>query len=495
MQTHFSSHSLAEVFRDLYLGERSGVLHLTRGDVHKRIYFDRGMILHAESNQEEEDLGKRLVSEGKISPGALAEARRNVSETKDLPQALINRGLIGKETLSHTVRFLVERVVQSVFRWEGGTARFEDGWLIQEILESDILLTFEVILKGISAMHDFDPIREALRGLDQRMAIKVPTPVPVERLALSPAHGYILSRVDGSSRVRDVLALLPPGEDDLACRFLYGLLVMGVLALDPPLGEGAFRVATILRDHADAVALEREQERMILEAIEAIRGKNPHEVLAVAADAPREVVEAAYEEAKARFGRDRLLPRVRDKLRSEVSILESRFVEAYLNLTQARPGASLHDASGDGVAAPGSTEDLLVRVEMDKTKTKRAIEESGRLAESYHAKARKFMKEGDIHNAIQYGKLAISYTPDDARLHFLLAECQVRNPEIRWQRMAEQSYRRAAELDPWNAEYRISLGRFYKKRGLTIRARKLFEEALRIVPSHETALSELSSLT
>jgi tetratricopeptide (TPR) repeat protein len=60
--------------------------------------------------------------------------------------------------------------------------------------------------------------------------------------------------------------------------------------------------------------------------------------------------------------------------------------------------------------------------------------------------------------------------------------------------MAEQSFRRATELDPWNPEYRISLGRFYKKQGLTIRARKLFEEVLEIVPTHEAALRELSSL-
>jgi hypothetical protein len=184
MEKPFSSQSLAEIFRDLYLEERSGVLHLSQGDTEKRIYFDRGMILFAESNLEEEDLGHRLVSEGKISPGALAEARRNITESKDLAQALVNRGLIGKEALSHTCRFIVERVVQSVFKWNGGTARFNEGWLLQEIFESDILSTFEMILKGISTMVGFDPIREAMRGMDNRLVIRQPTPVPVERLAL-----------------------------------------------------------------------------------------------------------------------------------------------------------------------------------------------------------------------------------------------------------------------------------------------------------------------
>ena len=85
-------------------------------------------------------------------------------------------------------------------------------------------------------------------------------------------------------------------------------------------------------------------------------------------------------------------------------------------------------------------DDLLVRVEMDKTKTQVAIEENAKLADAYFAKAKKFMREGDYFNAIQYGKLAISYSPEDARFYFLLAECQVKNPEARWQRMAEQNY-------------------------------------------------------
>jgi tetratricopeptide (TPR) repeat protein len=131
---------------------------------------------------------------------------------------------------------------------------------------------------------------------------------------------------------------------------------------------------------------------------------------------------------------------------------------------------------------------------MDKTKSKLAIEESKRVADTYFAKARQAVRESDYHSAIQYGKLAISYHDSEARYYFLLADCQVRNPEARWQRMAEQNYARATELDPWNVEYWISLGRFYKRRGLNLRARRQFEEALKIVPGHKAATEELEDL-
>jgi tetratricopeptide (TPR) repeat protein len=209
----------------------------------------------------------------------------------------------------------------------------------------------------------------------------------------------------------------------------------------------------------------------------------------------REAVERAYEEAKERFSRERLIPRVRERLRSEVALIEGRLIEAYLTLTQARGSDA---ARADDPFPPGkepSTQgDLLVRVELDKTRSKLAMEENTKVADQYFLKARRFMRDGDYYNAIQYAKLAISYAAEDARFYFLLGECQAKNPEARWQRMAEQSFQKAAELDPWNAEYRVGLGRFYKRRGLKLRARRQFEEALTVVPDHAAALEELKAL-
>jgi len=413
----------------------------------------------------------------------------------DLVRALINRGLVSKAALGQAMREIVDSVVQSVFAWEGGAARFAETSPEAEFFDTDVLSTFEVILRGIFKMAGFAPIREAMLGLDNKIRVRKPTPVPLERLTLSPAHGFVLSRADGTSTVKEVLATLPTGEDESASMFLFGLLVMGVLEYDPPLAEGPFRVANILRDHADRRALERMQEQTVSQAYKQMRTQSPNEVLGVTAAASREAIERAYEEAKALFSRERILPRVREKFRSELAVIESRLIEAYLKLTQ--PDRRDSGAAGpEESKPPGDVEvqDLLVRVEMDKTKSKLAMEESGRVAEHYSSLARKAAREGDYHSAIQYGKLAISYNDRDARYYYLLADCQVRNPEARWQRMAEQNYARATELDPWNADYWISLGRFYKKRGLKLRARKQFEEALKIVPKHKVATEELETL-
>lgn len=497
MHRAFGSQTLAEIFRDLYLEERTGVLRLRRDDLEKKVFFDRGMILLAHSDLPEEDLGARLVHEGKLSPGALAEAGADGSDPVALAQAMLNRGLVTKDTLGETAHVVVLRVVKSAFKWESGTADFDDGvHLAEGLFDGDILSTFETILTGIQSMTGFSEIRDAMMGVENRLRLRDPAPIPVERLALSPAHGFILSRVDGRTNTGNVVSILPQGEEDLACRFLYGLLVMGVLDHDPPLHDGPFRVSSILADHADQVALERMQESTILEAYDRLREQTPYQVLGLQPGASWEEAEQAYAEAKERFSRDRLLPRVREKLKAELSLIESRLVEAFLTLTHARVSDSRETAQaedGDQQEKVGA-ESLFVRVEMDKTKTKRALEENSRLAEAHYGKARRYLREADFHNAIQYGKLAISYNPDDARYYFLVGECQSRNPEARWQRMAEQNFVRATELDPWNTDYRITLGRFYRRRGMKLRAKKQFEQVLRLVPTHENAIAELETL-
>src|SRR4029079_14479311 len=225
---------------------------------------------------------------------------------------------------------------------------------------------------------------------------------------------------------------------------------MGVVSYDPPIGEGPFQIAQILREHADQLSLERAQEKSITEAYGSVLSGAAHEILGVKTDASREAIEAAYASAKERFQRDRILPRVRERLRCELAVVESRLVESFLTLTRVRgaePASRGED--DDGTARESGVGGLLVRVEMDKTDTRREIDEHDRVAEGHYAKARKFLREGDYYNGIQYAKLAISYRPEDARFYFVLGECQSKNPEPRWQRMAEQSFVKAAELDPW----------------------------------------------
>lgn len=495
MRSHFSAQTLAEIFRDLYLSERDGVLTLLRDDVEKHIFFKRGLIYHAESSLQDEDLGTRLLREEKISSGELEEARQHASDARDLPQVLVTRDLVLKDTLERTLTEHVGQLICSAFHWDSGQARFGEGPPLPLGLDCDVLSTCRLILSGVFEIDDFESIHEAMLGLDRKLCLRYPAPVPVDRLCLSPTHAFVLSRLDGATTPAELVSILPPGEERNATRMIYGLLVLGLAVFEPPVTDGPFRVASILRDHADRQALEEMQARTVEQAYSSMADLDPYEMLGVQRGAAHEAIERAYEEAKSMFGAERLLPQVRERFRTELAVIESRLIEAYLNLS--RPAAEDRNASS-GAGEQGQevgVGDMLVRVEMDKTQSKLAREKDNKVAASYFAKTLKAQREGDFHNAIQFAKLALTYNDKDARIYFTLAECQAQNPGPRWQHVAEQNYSKASQLDPWNPEYLIALGHFYKRRGLKLRARRQFEEALRLSPQNEVATTELEALS
>ena len=165
-------------------------------------------------------------------------------------------------------------------------------------------------------------------------------------------------------------------------------------------------------------------------------------------------------------------------------MIESRLVESYLTLTQ----ADRRDAGQGGrdeTRRPRRTSrsrTCTCASRSDKAKSKLALEQANRSPtrttprRAAHARGR-LPQRDPVREA---GDL-----PQPVRRALLLPARRLPGPqpEARWQRMAEENYTRATQLDPWNAGYWVSLGRFYKKRGLKLRAKKQFEEALKLVPN------------
>ncbi len=81
-----------------------------------------------------------------------------------------------------------------------------------------------------------------------------------------------------------------------------------------------------------------------------------------------------------------------------------------------------------------------------------------------------------------------------AEYHALIGNIQVRNPDKRWQRQAEDNYLKSIELDSWNPDYRVSLARLYRTQGRRNKAKKVLEQALEITPNHADGLAEMRKL-
>ncbi len=494
MSTPFVPSTLVEIIRDIFLAERSGVLTLSRPEVRKRIHFDRGMIFFADSSLEDEGLIDFLLHERALNAQDIPQLDGARGDDWSLARRLFESGKVPLEKLQQGMRSQIQQVMVSTFRWESGESSFlETPPGGGEVFSTDVVLTFEYLMRGIRSMAGFAPLREAMHRLDRKVKLSDNLYLPLEKLALHPVQGFALSRVDGTVRIGEIAALIPPSEEDTAMRFLFCLLVLGVIETVPPLGPGPVAVRSLLSgDREQKERLDRETA-VIKEMGRVLQAGEPWTVLGVDAAADVETIRKAYDTRKDAFRSDRFLKKTRDAYRDELMLIEGKLLEAYLAMSQTHMRTARQASTSPG-SLTVDMNTLNKRKELSKTQTQEILEEQAKRSESFYVKAREFFKAKDFYNAIQYCEQALKAYAADARYHSLLGQALLRNPDYRWQKRAEQSLLKAAEIDPWNAEHFFHLGNFYRSHNLLRKAKKSFEKAVEVSPSHGEALKALSEM-
>jgi len=488
MKSRHIAHYFAEVLRDLYFGESSGVLEIENVMHEKvRLHFDRGMLYFAEGTTEGMSLAAVLGEAGALPETTLSQLNKACHSGIEIAARIVSGKILPIESLDPHIRAIVKRGVSRAFAWAGGSCDFQEEPPTSGFFRPDVLFTFECILEGIRSMVRFDSFRDVLLRLPGRVRLCRNTFLPVEKLTLRPGHGYVLSRVDGSMGMDEIALVLPPGTVDESLQFLYGLAVLGIIEFEPPVTEGLFSLRNVMPGQYEASVREEEEVALIRDMVAKLSSQSPAEMFGVDAGAPIEDVRRAFRRLKHDFGRAQFTDRVRKSMKSDLALIDKQLSLAFLKIQVERLEHDVATPRLDTHAPEINTENLAMRREMVKSQAQEAEAQNRQLSEKYFVKAREYFHEKDFFNVIEFCKLAIKFGMEAAPVYLLMAEAYAKNPNSKWQKMAEQAFTRACELDPWNAEYRLVLARFYEDQGLDFRARKQYEEALRIAPSHPTA--------
>lgn len=186
---------------------KTGTLEVSHGEDRRRIYWDRGEVVFADSTVVDEHLPEYLVRNGWVMPEALAEARRNAASDAAVIKTLIRDGALDPPMLPKAVRNLVFDIVYTVFEWKDGRFRF---LLTPEPHPEKLSLKASVsntIVEGCRRLDEWQRIREVFpseahfpypTGSDDPAGMKLAT-VELE----------ILGFVDGRRSISDVIRAVP----------------------------------------------------------------------------------------------------------------------------------------------------------------------------------------------------------------------------------------------------------------------------------------------
>ena len=226
--------AVAGIIRTLHAGRRSGVLHLTRGDVSKRLYFRAGSIIMAGSDQPEDRLGQALVRSGLVKQADLEKALRVVDATdRTIGEAFVQMGLLRPEQVQVEAARRTRQIVATLLDWDSGEYVFEER---NERLEGEVLSQVdvpEVLLEWARGARGGGIVRQLLedgKSVVQRPEQPSPT---LGGLSLTASEQWALEQANGVSSAEEIAARSPMGEHE-ALRSICGLLLAGVLVARSP---------------------------------------------------------------------------------------------------------------------------------------------------------------------------------------------------------------------------------------------------------------------
>jgi len=118
---------LPEVFGWIHGAGKSGLLHFAHDDHAKWVWFHRGEVVFAASNQRIDRLGHSLLRAGAISLDEMRDAERSYRSGERFGKILVERGLLSPRELWVGLQRQVEEIVRSLFSYASGWLCFWDG--------------------------------------------------------------------------------------------------------------------------------------------------------------------------------------------------------------------------------------------------------------------------------------------------------------------------------------------------------------------------------
>ena len=230
MEGRLSEHPVAELICEITEKGYSGALRIEKERVKAAVYLESGEVVQATSNLRVHRLAEYLRQHGVIN----ASGDQSISDVA-LVEALLGSGSLARERLDEILAEQVTAVMRVVLLWTDGTWSFDGRAHLAKAIQVEVP-TQQLLLE---ASRHIDLKFSASRLINGAESLSSAAEIAND-LKLLPGEAFLLSRIDRSISVDDLIALsgLPDGA---ARQAIYGLFLAGLLKRE--YWQPAFRTA------------------------------------------------------------------------------------------------------------------------------------------------------------------------------------------------------------------------------------------------------------
>jgi len=242
LEGNLKDFSLADMFRLLATGSKTGTLHVDGAAGEGIVCFKNGDVFFASSGAQREAVGKRLVRAGIISDKQLRQAmglmkiQKKDKADRKLGQILVDEGYVEAPVLEGFIRDQISDALFDLLRWEEGELRFESE---ESCDDSDLGLAANVnaVLGDAEKRLDtWKKIRDKIPSMDTRFAMAPgPGQKPID-IHLKPREWMVLCYLHGGRSVSELVEMTGYNDFETA-KILYGMYANGLIVKVGSAGE------------------------------------------------------------------------------------------------------------------------------------------------------------------------------------------------------------------------------------------------------------------
>lgn len=234
LEGNLKDFSLADMFRLLASGRKTGTLYMERSGAQGRVCFEKGRVFFAASNFTKESLGRRLVRSGIISEKQLRQAlglqkiQKKEKAGRRLGQILIDEGYLDSKVLEGFIQEQLSDTLFDLFRWEDGQLRFEPDDVADEENIGVSVSVDNIIAESGRRLELWERIKQKIPSMDARFIMASSPGEKSIEIHLKPKEWLLLCYLHGGRSVSE-LARLTGYNDFEVSKILYGMFSAGLV--------------------------------------------------------------------------------------------------------------------------------------------------------------------------------------------------------------------------------------------------------------------------
>src|SRR5512137_1477111 len=446
--------------------------------VEKKVYFKNGDIVFAASSLAEDRLGDVMLRDGRLTQAQFDASTEIIKKTgKKQGAVLVELGFIKPQDLVAAVKDQVKRIILTLFPLRMGSYRFDEAPLPMADIIPLQMSAGNLILEGITNL-DWKDIRKAL-----------PAPTTIIRPAIDPSTLFqdanlteeqksVFSIIDGKRSIEEICGLSGVGDFN-ALKAMHLLLALRMAEIGESKNESEMEFAReVVREAVRPAAAKEEKQpeaprkhtetetiatrETIEKAFDALPGQDHYQVLGVTVVSTAAEIKKAYFRLAKSYHPDRHFDPAMADLKHKLEALFDRVHKGYTVLSDLAKRAE-YDLE---VKKAAKVVDQFVekRAEGYQEDYKEKV---ARAAEQFNNGMREF-KTGNYWGAVEAFTWATRLDPIKAPYFYYQGICLANIPRRKHE--AEESLRKAVELDPTKIEYHIELSNLFIRNNLKTKA-------------------------